>query len=88
MAYFANGTEGMIYEDRYCVRCVHYENCAILNLHFLYNYDECNKKDSMLHYLIPRSKDGLSNEKCTMFYDGLSPEERKPDIPLKGKIFE
>lgn len=73
MGYFSNGTEGMAYEAQWCNKCVHQGNCAVWLLHMLYNYDECNNKDSMLHELIPRSKDGLSNEKCTMFHEGKSP---------------
>ena len=71
MGYFSNGTEGEIYEDAYCSRCIHNDAsgpyCPVLALHKLHNYDECNKPDSFLHVLIPRSKDGLSNERCTMF---------------------
>jgi len=69
MAYFANGTEGELYEDEYCSRCIHDENgdCPILLLHLLYNYDECNKKDSFLHVLIPRAESGIGNEQCKMF---------------------
>lgn len=69
MAYFSNGTEGEIYRDQYCDRCVHDQNndCAVLLAHLLYNYDDCNNDKSILHLLIPRSKDGLGNDKCTMF---------------------
>lgn len=68
MGYFSNGCEGMDYEERYCRQCVHTEGCAVLELHMMYNYDECNKKDSMLHVLIPRDEKGF-NQKCTMFYE-------------------
>jgi hypothetical protein len=34
----------------------------------IHNYEECNKKDSILHLLIPRSSDGPWNDKCTMFF--------------------
>lgn len=74
MAYFANGTEGMMYEDEYCSKCINYrdngsgsEGCPILDLHFIHNYDECNKKDSFLHFLIPRK--GIDNEQCSMFIE-------------------
>ncbi len=67
MGYFPNGTSGMMYEEEYCNRCVHQEKpCAVWNLHMNHNYEECNKKESYLHYLIPRDKDGF-NKKCTMF---------------------
>jgi len=69
MGYFSNGTEGMDYQERYCSRCVHDANrdCPVWAAHLLHNYDECNNKGSILHMLIPRSKDGLGNEQCKMF---------------------
>ena len=85
MAYFSNGTEGMIYEETYCYNCIHYENCPILNEHFLHNYSDDAGKRAILDWLIPRSKDGLHNEKCTMFYKG-TPAKREPYIPLKGTV--
>lgn len=69
MAYFSNGTEGMMYEERYCSRCVHNFDCPVWDAHLLFNYTECNNPESILHMLIPRSKDGLSNEQCRMFYE-------------------
>lgn len=66
MGYFSNGCEGESYEAKYCRNCVHDERCAVMLAHLLYNYDECNKKDSILHILIPRGKDGF-NEQCKMF---------------------
>jgi len=73
MGYFANGFEGEAYQLRYCKRCVHDLNsdCPVLLLHYMHNYDECDKKDSFLHVLIPRSKDGLTNEQCKMFISKL-----------------
>lgn len=68
MGYFSNGTEGMIYEAQWCDKCVHQKGCAVWNAHMLRNYDECNKEDSILHMLIPRTKGG--NGKCTMFIHG------------------
>ena len=71
MGYFSNGTEGMLYEDDFCSRCVHQKpddgGCAVWLAHMLYNYRDCNDENSILHLLIPRSKDKLSNEKCTMW---------------------
>lgn len=67
MAYFSNGTEGEVYRDHYCSKCVHDQehNCSVWLAHLLYNYSFQEK--SMLDLLIPRSKNGLGNEKCTMF---------------------
>lgn len=79
MAYFSNGAEGVGYEEAYCDRCIHQGNgCTVWLLHLLHNYDECNNEKSMLHVLIPRSRDGGGNERCTMFLDEalLSPFAR------------
>lgn len=67
MGYFSNGTEGEIYQEDFCFKCVHDQdqNCRVWLAHLLYNYSFQEK--SMLDLLIPRSKDGLSNDKCTMF---------------------
>lgn len=72
MGYFANGAEGADYEAQFCARCVHeYEadgvGCAVLEAHMMFNYDECNKPNSILHLLIPRTSDGLGNKQCRMF---------------------
>ncbi len=85
MGYFANGTSGEIYEEMYCYHCIHYTDCPILGMHFLFNYTKDTEKRAILDWLIPRSKDGLHNEKCTMFYKG-TPEEEEPHIPLKGTV--
>ena len=68
MGYFPNGTSHEIYESNLCAKCVHYDDCAVMNAHWLYNYDECNNEKSILHILIPRTKDDGGNEKCRMFY--------------------
>ncbi len=68
MAYFSNATEGMDYEEKYCSKCVHgLHECPILIAHAIYNYDDCNKPESILHILIPRAKDGIGNLKCRMW---------------------
>lgn len=67
MGYFSNGTEGMMYEDQYCSKCQHQGDCAVWDAHMIFNYDECNKKDSLLHFFIPR--DGIRNERCKMFIE-------------------
>jgi hypothetical protein len=74
MGYFSNGCEGMEYEERYCRRCIHYgpeegPGCPIWLAHLLYNYDEANNKESVLHMLIPRTPDGLDNEECKLFVE-------------------
>ena len=70
MGYFSCGTEGFDYQERWCFKCTHWDDekgCPVWNTHQWRNYDECNNPDSILHILIPRTKDGLENEKCTMF---------------------
>ena len=67
MGYFSNSTEGNFYEQEFCAKCWHYHDWAVLQAHMLYNYEECNNPNSILHLLIPRSEDGLSNLKCRMF---------------------
>lgn len=66
MGYFSNGSEGLDYENEYCSRCIHSGDCAVLDAHWLFNYDECNNKGSILHILIPRDDKGY-NEKCRMY---------------------
>jgi len=81
MGYFANGTEGDMYEEEYCENCVHYGeigDCAVLHAHALYNYDECNNPKSILHILIPR-KNG-QNQKCTMFIDQKEWKREKQEM--------
>lgn len=70
MGYFSNGTEGMMYEEEFCDRCVHQEDCHIWSTHMDWNYEQGKdeKKRAILDFLIPRAADGLSNEACTMFY--------------------
>jgi hypothetical protein len=72
MGYFPNGDAGKAYEEQYCERCVHQKpddgGCAVWLAHMVHNYDECNKDESILHLLIPRTKDKLWNEQCAMFH--------------------
>ena len=88
MGYFSNGSEGMAYEARYCDRCVHQgppegPGCAVWLAHLLANYDECENKASILHLLIPRSRDGLDNEQCLMFWArGSGPRGGGEPVPV------
>lgn len=68
MGYFSNGTEGEMYHEAYCSRCIHdvNEDCVVWLLHLLHNYDDCNNDESILHSLIPR--EGIHNLECTMFF--------------------
>lgn len=73
MGYFSNGSEGDAYEREYCSKCIHNNDeggCAVAVAHRIHNYSECNNPDSILHMLIPMSKDAF-NEKCKMFKENL-----------------
>ena len=71
MGYFSNGTEGMFYEEEYCVKCLHYgderKGCPVWGAHLLYNYERGTDAASILDILIPRFKDKCGNDKCSMF---------------------
>jgi hypothetical protein len=50
MAYFPNGTSGMMYQEKWCFRCKNYRDkgdgrghgCVIWDAHLLWSYEECN----------------------------------------------
>jgi hypothetical protein len=81
MGYFSNGTEGAMFEEAWCSRCVHSDisgdreigvdpPCPVWMAHTLYAYELCNEKEHpgkvILDALIP-IRDDLSNE-CAMFH--------------------
>lgn len=69
MGYFSNGTEGELYREAYCDKCIfdREQRCPIWNLHLALNYADCNDPHSPLHKFIPRSKDGCENMECFFF---------------------
>jgi hypothetical protein len=73
MGYFSNGTEGQIYEEHYCNKCVNNADgaCPVWGIHLLYNYQQQDNKaiKGILDQFISRSKDGLGNDKCNMFVE-------------------
>ena len=83
MGYFANSSEAIVYQETYCENCVHGqgedgpEGCPVMEAHFLFGYDLCNKKEHpgkiMLDMLIPRGKKA-SNKECIMFVAPLPSE--------------
>lgn len=94
MAYFSNGTEGSDYEERYCNRCIHQVDCQIWLLHLIWNGDG-GDRETVLDGFIPRTKDGIGNEECRMFFPiaklkpeavqelrKLSQQEWDCDLPL------
>jgi hypothetical protein len=82
MAYFANGTEGNIYEAQYCNRCAHRKDpskgecCPILMLHLLWNGDTEKDRELALDLFIPR--EGTWNKACTMFVKHTTPMDWEP----------
>ena len=74
----------MEYEERWCSRCIHASaGCAVWAAHLMFDYDQCADTEKgkaikdILNMFIPLSKDGLSNNKCTMFR--ALPSKRDPD---------
>jgi hypothetical protein len=78
MGYFANGSEGISYMEQWCSHCSNcgddkYEfGCSVWDLHTLFQGDRDSSPDGgpvgrTLDALIPRTEDGLGNERCTMF---------------------
>ncbi len=87
MAYFANGTDGMVYEDKWCCRCVHGHDaeesmCPVWFAHQLWNYD--NRADgeiaTVLDAMIPTREDGFP-DKYNMFVS-------TDDVPGQTMLFE
>ena len=76
MGYFANGSEGLSFEETYCQHCVNKperqdRDCPVWSAHLLYGYDLCNSTGHpgkvMLDMLIERTP-GCGN-RCMMFID-------------------
>lgn len=72
MGYFSNGTEGMLYEEKWCDNCIHQVDCPVWSIHLEWSYELCNKKDDpgkqMLDEFIPIDENGR-NQECTMFVE-------------------
>lgn len=78
MAYFPNGTAGMDYMERYCMRCQNWranesgsEGCPIMDAHAFANYDQFKNDNlrAVLSILIPRAEDKIYNDQCSMFLE-------------------
>lgn len=77
MAYFPNGTSGMMYQEKWCERCVHWPDepkfdgeykdvlCAVWSVHLLCDY---KGHEEALDELIPMDK-GMWPTKCRMFIE-------------------
>lgn len=80
MAYFSNGTEGMVFDEQ-CSRCRYGDGyCPIWSVQKSYNYDACNNKTAraILDELV--KQDGT----CAMF--ALEPNNFIPS-PENGELF-
>ena len=84
MAHFSNGTEGMMYQSKYCDICWNYRDkddgrgfgCPIWDLHLLFVGEK--QHEVTLNTLIPMNKDGIFAAECSMFLS-------KQDIDIKGQ---
>ena len=45
MGSFSNGTEGEIYQEEYCYKCIHEDGCPIWDLHFLWVGDAISARN-------------------------------------------
>lgn len=87
MAYFPNGTSGMIYEDEWCDRCVHQPTeddapmCPIWFAHTVWNYEAVKQTEAkmLLEAMIPTKENGFP-DKCRMFIG-------TGDVPGQKKLF-
>ena len=68
MAYFSNGTEGMLYNEEYCLKCINWDyneetggSCPIWDTHLLFEGEEVQ---SLLDFLIPQGTFNDKNEYC------------------------
>ena len=74
MAYFSNGTEGDMFREKWCDRCIHDENndCPVWNAHLAFDYQQLKEgKEELrqvLDMLIPM-KDKIWPDKCKMFVE-------------------
>ena len=76
MAYFANGSTGDYYQEKYCDRCLNWidkkdgrgPGCPIWDAHIATSYDQCKNKGvkEILEILWPTNKKHYPGE-CSMF---------------------
>lgn len=81
MGYFPNGMSAYGYQEQYCLKCVNWrdngsgsEGCPIMDLHALHGYEDCNKPESMLHFLIPKE-----TMECSM-YQAQSQDDKRDEV--------
>lgn len=89
IAYFPNGTAAEIYQAEWCDHCAHGQDdengCPVMTAHWLRNYDDHSKPQSILHVLIPMDDDHNPKE-CAMFVPVSALREPAPpeqqELPL------
>jgi hypothetical protein len=97
MAYFANGTEGALFEEAWCSRCEHSDlvggrepgndpACPVWMAHQLYAYELCNEKEHPGKVIL----DMLITEEWTEAPDGFKypKHECKMFQPYQEPLFE
>lgn len=95
MAYFPNGTSGMVYQEKYCFKCRNYrdkgdgrgEGCTIWDAHLLYSYEECNN-NGKVHTMLDGEQitnPPLTNAKAML--DMLIPEDEEKCFPAECSMF-
>ena len=100
MGYFANGTEGLLYQEQWCMRCRNWgadklsedsgtDGCPIWDVHLFHSYELCNSKEAgkqILDFLIPRVE--------KTFQDGITHEindqcvmfHPRPGMEIPGQL--
>jgi len=74
MAYFSNGTEGIVFDEQ-CTKCKYGEDpCPIALVQMEYNYDACNNKTARAILDVLVGNDGT----CAMYW------EFKSDLHING----
>lgn len=95
IGYFSNGTEGEIFEEQWCSRCVHSDisggreigvdpPCPVWMAHSLYSYELCNKDEDPGKVIL----DMLIDHKIVTASDGfgLPVNECKMFHPLDERV--
>jgi len=92
MAYFPNGTSGLMFVESNCIDCVHWkdlddgrgEGCPVYDLHLLYSYELCNEQEHpgkvMLDTLI------TPDMTCTMFHPHGRDTKTLPLFPDEHRV--
>ena len=78
MAYFSNGTDGQIYQEEFCLKCVNWVNlndgrdygCPIMDAHMVFEIHKGPQAEVLRHF-IPDSTfnddHALCHSECIMF---------------------